>query len=275
MATVTKFFDAFPKIKYDINRNQYPNYEEVTNIFFRIGVIKNTLNNISSYFVYDIEDGDTPEILAEKFYKDAGAAWMILLANDITDAQFDWPLDYKSFEQFIISKYGSVETAKTTPHHYEKVITRRNTRTDVINETRFWVNGQRLTENMLSDVPYSYYNPWTSTTYRTADSSAYEADNASLDLLADLDNGEPFGATLDRGNLALTGDYTAPQTYEVGEDSIEVIVKGEIISCYDHEDRLNDDRKSIKIIKSDYYVQIQDELKYLTGQKPDYLRKLY
>lgn len=272
---VSSFYDAFPKIKYDINKSQYPQYEEVTDIFFRLGVIQNALNNISSYTVYDIEDGETPELLAEKFYGDAGAAWMILLANNILDAQFDWPLDYTTFQQFVAAKYGSVETAMITPHHYEKVIQRKNTRTGVVNETRFVINGDRLTDDMIEGVPYSYFHPWTSTTHRTADSIDYKSDNETTVLLADLDNGEAFGSSLDRGSLETTGAYYGAQTYQIGDDSIEVVVLGQEVTCYEHETRLNDDRRSIKVIKGEYYVQIMDEFRYLTGQKPDYIRKLF
>lgn len=210
---VSSFYGSFPKIKYDINKSQYPKYEEVTDIFFRLGVLQDALNNISAYTVYDIEDGDTPELLAEKFYGDAGAGWIILLANNIVDGQFDWPLDYKSFEQFIIEKYGSVPTAQITEHHYEKVVTRRNTRTGIINETRFIVTD--------------------------------------------------------------TVTPTSPEIYQIGDDTIEVTIKGESVSCYDHENRLNEDRRSIKVIKAEYYINIMDEFKFLTGQKPDYIRKLF
>lgn len=272
---ISKFYDLFPKIKYDINNNKLrPTYEDVTNIFFRIGIVRETINNISSYYVYDIEDGDTPEILAEKIYGDAGAAWLLLLTNEIMDAQFQWPLDDNSFNRYIIEKYGSLEYALTTPHHYEKVIIRRNTRTGFQSETRFIVNSERLTDNMPDEIPFSYYEPWTSTTYRTADSTSYEADNETLDLLADLDNGEAFGATLDRGNLAITGELIQPETYIVNGEPIEIIIKGEKVFCYEHEKRLNDERRTIKVIKAEYYTGIQDELSKLLKVKVDYLRRL-
>ena len=63
------FFDIFPKIDYDINRSGLTNYQSVTNILFRVNFIKEALNDASSYFLYDITDSDTPEILAEKIYK--------------------------------------------------------------------------------------------------------------------------------------------------------------------------------------------------------------
>lgn len=270
----TPFYDLFPKINYNITQKRPANTEQVTNIFLRLGVVKNLINNISSYYVYDIEDGDTPEIVAEKVYNDAGAAWLIMLSNNMMDGQFDWPLDYKSFQQYIIEKYGSVEAAKTKPHHYEKVITRRNTRTNESSTTRFWINQERLTNNMLADVSFSYYKPWVSTTFRTADSTAYESDNETLDLLADLDNGEPFGASLDRGNLALTAEYNDAIYTDMGGDRIEIIIKGVEIMCYDYEQELNDDKKSIKVIKAEYYPYVQEQFKNLVNQNPSYIKRL-
>ena len=57
-----QFLGKFPKIRYDINKELYGTKEEVTNIFFRVGVLKKTINDISSYYTYNIQDGDTPEI---------------------------------------------------------------------------------------------------------------------------------------------------------------------------------------------------------------------
>jgi len=244
---VSNFYSLFPKINYNISQQKPAVTEEATNIFIRVGILKNILNNISAYTVYDIEDGDTPEIVAQKAYNDAGAAWMILLANQIMDPQFDWPLDYKSFEQYIIDKYGSVETAKITPHHYEKVITRRNTRTNVTNVTRFWVNENRLTDNMPADVDFSYFK-----TYITEDPNA----------------------TLDEGNLALTGYFASPQYYVVNGEEIEVIIKGVEVMCYDYEVELNDDKKSIKVIKREYYSRVLQEFNELVGVSPTYIRRL-
>ena len=127
---------------------------------------------------------------------------------------------------------------------------------------------------MPAEIPFSYMHPWVTTTYRTADSGFYEADNESPDLLSDLDNGEAFGATLDRGNLAITGEYIEPQTYNVNGESIEVIIRGEAVDCYSYERELNEARRSIRVIKSVYYTQIQDELKAMTSSRPTYIRRL-
>jgi hypothetical protein len=65
---MSNFFDLFPKIAYDINKDSYSNYELATNIFTRVGTIKESLSNISSYYIYDIKEGDTPERLADRVY---------------------------------------------------------------------------------------------------------------------------------------------------------------------------------------------------------------
>ena len=61
-----KFFDQFPKVPYDIAGGAFTNYETVTNIFFRLRIVREAINNIAGYYEYVISDGDTPEILADK-----------------------------------------------------------------------------------------------------------------------------------------------------------------------------------------------------------------
>jgi hypothetical protein len=151
------FFDKFPKIPYDINGKDVASYELVTNIFFRFKVISDVLNNIAAYYDYVIQEGDTPEILADKIYNDPEAHWVILLVNNIIDAQHDWPLDYKSFNQYIQKKYDLISLAKTQTHHYEMVITREESSSGLITETRFVVDLRKQTEADAEDLPYDYY----------------------------------------------------------------------------------------------------------------------
>jgi len=152
-----KFFDKFPKIIYDIDGKLLTNYQIRTNIFFRTRIIRSVLSNISIYYEHLVSDGDTPEILAEKVYGDPEAHWIILMANDIIDVQYDWPLGYDAFNKYIIKKYGSIENAKTTYHHYEKVITRTNEFYGTVDETRLYIDETEQHEVDL-DVPYDAYD---------------------------------------------------------------------------------------------------------------------
>lgn len=151
-----KYLDLFPRIRYKIDSaDKYGNYELVTDITFRLTIIKEALANFSSYYKYTIKDGETPEILAEKVYGTSQAHWIILYANNIYDPQYDWPLEYRSFNKYIVAKYGSIENAQTTWHHYEKVIVRENVLDNVVSETRFEINQSALTD---TDFPYDTWD---------------------------------------------------------------------------------------------------------------------
>lgn len=148
------YLDYFPKTLYKLTNDKYPNYDTVTDITFRLAIIKEVLANFSAYYTYTIKDGETPEILADRFYGNPQAHWIILYANNIYDPQYDWPLGYDAFNKYIIDKYGSIENAQTTWHHYEKVIVRENMKDNVTTTTRFIINESALTS---TDLPYDTY----------------------------------------------------------------------------------------------------------------------
>lgn len=154
---MSKYFDKIPTLLYNIDGKQLTTYQTATNIFFRVRVIRNILDNISAYYDYLVKDDDTPEILAEKVYGDIEAHWIILMANQVVDSQYDWPLNNQDFNKYIIKKYGSISNAKTQIHHYEKVITRESSTSQIVNEARFIVNYITETTNEM-DVPYDTYD---------------------------------------------------------------------------------------------------------------------
>jgi len=99
-----KFFDVFPKVSYDIAGNQFSTYQNVPNILFRVRMLREALATASAYHYYVIADGQTPELIAEQLYGDPEAHWIVLLANDIVDPQYDWPLHDRAFRKYIIGK---------------------------------------------------------------------------------------------------------------------------------------------------------------------------
>jgi hypothetical protein len=113
-----RYFNKFPKLLYTKNLNT----SLVTNLLVRVDTIKNKLDNAALFYNYDIQEGDTPEIIASKYYNDSELHWVVLMFNDIYDPFYDWPMHYQQFQSYIISKYGDVATAMSTHHHYEKII---------------------------------------------------------------------------------------------------------------------------------------------------------
>lgn len=260
--THSPFFDIFPKIKFDVNRSQYPIYEDVTNIFFRLSVIQSVLNNTASYYVYDIEGNDTPEIVAEKVYGDSGAGWIILYTNQILDPQFDWVLTDDAFKKYIVAKYGSLTAALTTPHHYEKVVERT-----VNGETSsfvFNIDYGQLTD-FPPDVPYETYQTFLGAF--TIDTTDFSADSDKITADTTIYNSSFASPTQIQINKTFN-------TYVVDNQTVDVVEYSRYVTQFDYESELNDAKRQIKVIKSQYYPMIMEEFKKMMGDSPSYLRRV-
>lgn len=108
-----KYFSYYPKILYDVEGNGNP--KVITNLLRRVK-IKNGLKESASLFdEVEVQNGETPEILADNFYGDQKYYWIILLFNNIKDRFYDWPLDNVQFESYVNDKY----TNPNAVHHYE------------------------------------------------------------------------------------------------------------------------------------------------------------
>ena len=102
------YFSKFPTLVYDLKIPGGAKFAEpkiVTDIFRRIA-IKQNLKEVGSLFIsYSVKDEDTPDIIAHKLYGSAGLHWVVLLANDIINPFFDWPLSERKLVPFIDKKY--------------------------------------------------------------------------------------------------------------------------------------------------------------------------
>jgi hypothetical protein len=108
------FFQKFPLLVYTLDNNK--SVQTVPDILRR-AVLSAELKNNGAYFEqYDIKDGETPEIVADYWYGDSNLHWLILIANDIIDPRFDWPMSYNNLVEFVKGKYG--ETDVNSLHHY-------------------------------------------------------------------------------------------------------------------------------------------------------------
>jgi len=133
---MAKYFNYFPKTLYSSN-NSTTGLDTVTNIIARFGFEQTLKDNSVTFYKYQIQDSDTPEIIAHKFYGNSERHWIVLLFNDIIDPQYDWPLKYDSFINYVDAKYTANGAANTTvqtglawamsnnnTHSYYKIVTR-------------------------------------------------------------------------------------------------------------------------------------------------------
>lgn len=133
-----KYFNELPKIIVTQD-----NVSRVfTNILARTSIIQSIIKNPLLFYSYDIQESDTPEIIAHKYYGDVNRFWIVMISNQINDPQWDWPLTSSVFNQYLLSKY--TEQQLTQVHHYEKIIQttdnvsrQTTTETIVIDETTY------------------------------------------------------------------------------------------------------------------------------------------
>ena len=224
-------FQFFPTTEYSLNSNNL-DFKKVKNIFTKVKFIKEILDNSDMYYRYEMRDLDTPEIIADKIYGDANRYWLILMANETIDPYFGVPLKYQSFDNYLITKYGSIEDAQSTLHHYEKQVTVTTNKNGLISSQEY--------KTELTTKMYDF------------DSGAI-IDLQSLGYLPTI--GNPI---FEYSNSSVTIEDT---------DGIDVIITTETnfvyVSNYDYEVQVNEDKRIIKLIKPEFVPLIETEFENL------------
>lgn len=195
-----KYFDTLPKII------QYDNKgigRVFTNLMARASVIPELLKNPAIYYKYDIQEGDTPEIIAHKYYGDSYRYWIVLLANEILDPQWEWPMSGQVFQNYITTKYTDFN-AYSTIHHYEKTL------------TQFDFGTNTTTTNTV-EIDEDTYISLEETT----------------------------------------------KTFSLPTGDVSITVSKSAVNYYDYEEKLNESKRNINILNSNYVNQLETELQKL------------
>lgn len=114
------YFSIIPDLAYDekpINSPFSTSDFTVAKNFFRRYKINDDIFSSAVYFnKYAIKDGERPDILARNFYGNQFYDWVILLTNNMVNAQYDWPMNnyelYRVLEQEFDDPYSQI-------NHYE------------------------------------------------------------------------------------------------------------------------------------------------------------
>tara|TARA_B100000900_G_scaffold195743_1_gene165656 strand:+ start:1283 stop:1912 length:630 start_codon:yes stop_codon:yes gene_type:complete len=116
------YFSLLPNIEYDEKPISYPFSESdfvTAKNFFRRYKINDDIFSYAVFFSkYAIEDGERPDTLAKKAYGDEFFDWVILLTNNMVNAQYDWPLTNSQVSKVLEAEY---ENPYTDIDHYETI----------------------------------------------------------------------------------------------------------------------------------------------------------
>ena len=101
------YFENFPVIYYK--------GKDVTNLLRRVGVRTKAKTNMVMFETYDVKEGETPEMIADKLYGDSTLHWVVLMVNNIVDRYHEWPMAGNQFLDYVNEKYSN----PSATHHYE------------------------------------------------------------------------------------------------------------------------------------------------------------
>ena len=129
-----KYFKSLPIIKqFDPNSNQYIN---AVNLTARGYMVPSLVDNLAFAYKYDVNEADTPENIAQRYYNDVNRYWIVLFGNNILDPQFGWPLTSSQFQSYLVNKYSTAANSTDpnivlsyvtgTVDHYQKTVTTKN-----------------------------------------------------------------------------------------------------------------------------------------------------
>ena len=96
------YFKNFQRVVY-----QFPDdiKRVITDLSIRPKFRDDILENNNNFEFYNVNDGDTPEIIAYEQYGDENMHWAILIANNVMSIYNDWVKDQSQFQEFLFQKY--------------------------------------------------------------------------------------------------------------------------------------------------------------------------
>tara|TARA_B100001057_G_C22812200_1_gene935903 strand:+ start:1072 stop:1701 length:630 start_codon:yes stop_codon:yes gene_type:complete len=116
------YFSLLPNIEYDEKPISYPFSESdvvTAKNFFRRYKLNDDIFSYAVFFKkYAIEDGERPDSLADKAYGDPFYDWVILLTNNMVNAQYDWPMTNYEISKVLESEY---DDAYSEIDYYETI----------------------------------------------------------------------------------------------------------------------------------------------------------
>ena len=219
---MARYFKHFPKTFYTLNDDS-PGLDSVTNILARFSIEPNLLENTNVFYPYDVQDTDTPEIIASKIYGSSEKHWVVLSFNKIVDPQWDWPLNDNNFIKYVNNKYtANADTA----------------------------NGETGIAYALSE---SNIHAYFKTVTRTISAGASNRESASRSQIIEK-------LEVDATTWATIGASTNTFTLKDGNQVTEQVTKS-TESYYTYEFNENEAKRSIKILKPDFLLELDKEFK--------------
>lgn len=176
------FFDSTPNILYP-DFFESGSFKLSKNLFRRIRP-RDSVNAIfASAQKYIVTEGETPDSIAYSMYGSSSWYWTILILNNITDINEQWPLEQDELDKVIANKYGDYENS--TRHWETNEI--KNADGDVVLEGGivievFMDREEQRNINYWPDWSFTYIDKLNVDNKRVIESSEVNTVTASMNL---------------------------------------------------------------------------------------------
>ena len=218
------YFKDIPQVYYDFDINGTRQLKVMKDITHNVRFRKEVLANVTLYDSYDIRDGETPEIIAEKIYGNPNYHWVIMLANEKYDYLNDFPLSTYYLEQHLRQKYGNA---------FSFVIA-----SNISNTTSIVVSS---TANLKVGYAFIYTPTGSSTSVTTYITSI---PSSTRFIVKDSVSSLATGSVVNVDPVYATHHYVDNNGFIVDSSNVNATS----VSNYQYEDDLNESKRRIKII---------------------------
>lgn len=117
------YFNNFPVVPYPVyNSDGSAKLVLLRDIALNVRFLQRLIDAVELYDDYDIQDGERPEVIAEKLYGDPTLVWVIMLFNQRYKYPDDFPMSAYQLEEYVEQKYGpgnrdSIHQLFGVPHY--------------------------------------------------------------------------------------------------------------------------------------------------------------
>lgn len=247
------YFKQFPQIYYDFPQvgKSDVDLQILTDITTNVRFRKEVLENITLYDEYDMLEGETPEMVAEKVYGNPELHWIIMLVNQRYDYLRDFPLTSAELEEYCIRTYGADNIYNV--HHYEK--------------DNLVVEGIATIKVPAKDInEFKVHDFIVNEPYANARVESIDVANKTVTVMLDY-------GTFSAGQLVtLKGIrtdesgkviYTAVLNFQIPNNGFSLNDNYKAITNYAYENIQNEKKRRIKLISSSLVDQIVREFQKL------------
>lgn len=233
-----QYFSEFPKIVYNLKDDIFSG-KFCTDITARSTFLREVKENMIIAYDYPVQESDRPEFISHKLYGDVYRNWIVLLYNNIYNPYYDYPLTRDNLHKYIINKYeyADISAAYSDVHHYEKVITKQFYFMGVLKKTV-------VEKHEINDKVVNY-------TYDSAGNETVTIETRTD--LPDVANGFY--------SLSISAEEFS-QSFDDGT-SVVVSVTNDAVTVYTYEEKLNESKRTVRLVDAAYVEQIEKEFKVL------------